>query len=74
MEGSFTSKMLGEANDTVAQVSNTFAVKLVETAVLLILFIVIKIALKFVSALTDLITKLPILKQINKLRAELYME
>ena len=27
-----------------------------------------------IDALTDLITKLPILKQINKLRAELYME
>ena len=74
MEGSFASKMLGEANNTVIEVANTFTVKLIEIGVLLILFVAIKIALKFISALTDLITKLPILKQINKLRAELYME
>ena len=74
IEDSFTNKMLGEANNTVLEVANTFTVKLIETGVLLILFILIKIALKFISALTDLITKLPILKQINKLRTELYME
>ena len=74
IEDSFTSKMLGEANNTVAEIANTFTIKLIETGVLLILFVVIKIALKFISALTDLITKLPILKQVNKLRAELYME
>lgn len=72
-EQSFTSKMIGEANNTVAEVANAFSVKLIETCVLLILFIAIKIVLKFISALTDLITKLPILKQINKVRAELYM-
>ena len=72
-EQSFTSKMIGEANNTVAEVANAFSVKLIETCVLLILFIVIKIVLKFISALTDLITKLPILKQINKVRTELYM-
>ena len=74
VDDSITGKMLGEANKTVQDVANTFSVKLIETGVLLILFIVTKIALKFISALTDLITKLPILKQINKLRAELYME
>lgn len=73
LNDSFASKMIGEANSTVAEVANTFSVKLIETAVLLILFIVIKIVLKFISALSDLITKLPVLKQINKLRTELYM-
>lgn len=74
IQDSFTSKMLGEANNTVVEVANTFTMKLIEVGVLLILFVLIKIALKFISALTDLITKLPILKQINKLRAEPYME
>lgn len=73
LNDSFASKMIGEANSTVAEVANTFSVKLIEIAVLLILFIVIKIVLKFISALSDLITKLPVLKQINKLRTELYM-
>lgn len=74
IDDSFTSKMISEANNTVEEVANIFSVKLIETGILLILFIAIKITLKFISALTDLITKLPILKQINKLRAELYME
>lgn len=74
VDNSITGKMLGEANNSMQDIANTFSVKLIETGVLLILFIVTKIALKFISALTDLITKLPILKQINKLRAELYME
>lgn len=74
IEDDFTNKMLGEANNTVVEIANTFTVKLIETGAFLVLFVVIKIALKFISALTDLITKLPILKQINKLRAELYME
>lgn len=73
LNDSFASKMIGEANSTVAEVANTFSVKLIEIAVLLILFIVIKIVLKFISALSDLIAKLPVLKQINKLRTELYM-
>lgn len=67
-ENDFTSKMIGQANSTVEEVANSFSIKLIETGVLLILFIIVKIALKFISALTDLITKLPILKQINKLR------
>lgn len=74
IQDSFTSKMLGEVNNTVEEVANTFTMKLIEVGVLLIVFVLIKIALKFISALTDLITKLPILKQINKLRAEPYME
>lgn len=74
IEDDLTNKMLGEANNTVAEIANTFTVKLIETGTFLVLFVVIKIALKFISALSDLITKLPILKQINKLRAELYME
>lgn len=73
IEDNFTKKMIGEANNTVEGVANTFSIKLIETSVLLILFIAVKIALRFISVLTDLITKLPILKQINKLRTERYM-
>lgn len=68
------SKIVGEANSTVEDIANAFSVKLVETITLLLIFIVVKIAIRFVTILTDLITKLPIIKQINKLRAELYME
>lgn len=74
IEDNFTSKMIGEANNTIEEIANAFSIKLIDIGVLLILFIIVKIALKFVSALADLIAKLPILKQINKLRTELYME
>lgn len=66
IEDSLTNKIIGEANNTIEEIANTFSIKLIETGVLLLLYIVIRIALKFVSALADLIAKLPILKQINK--------
>ena len=70
VEDSLTKKIVGEADNTIEEIANAFSVKLIETSVLLLLYIVIRIVLKFVSALTDLITNLPILKQINKARAE----
>ena len=39
---------------------------------MLLIFIIVKIVLKFVTALADLIAKLPILKQFNKLGGTLY--
>lgn len=70
VEDSLTKKIVGEADNTIEEIANAFSVKLIETSVLLLLYIVIRIVLRFVSALTDLITNLPILKQINKARAE----
>lgn len=73
VEDSLTKKIVGEADNTIEEIANAFSVKLIETSVLLLLYIVIRIVLRFVSALTDLITNLPVLKQINKARAEQYM-
>lgn len=70
IEDNLTSKIVGEVNTTVSEMANAFSIKLVETATLLIIFILMKIALKFVTILTDLITKLPLIKQINKLRRD----
>lgn len=53
-------------NTTIEEIADAFTIKLIETGALLVIFIAVKIALKFVTALTDLITKLPILKQVNK--------
>lgn len=57
---------------TIEKIADAFALKLIETVTLLLIFIIVKIALKFVSALTDLITKLPLLKQVNKLGGTIY--
>ena len=68
IEDGFVNKMIGEANNTIEEVANAFSIKIIDICVLLLLYIIVKIALRFVSALADLITKLPILKQVNKLR------
>ena len=66
IENSLTNKIIGEADKTIEGIANTFSIKLVETGVLLLLYIIIRIAIKFITVLADLIAKLPILKQINK--------
>ena len=68
IEDGFVNKMIGEANNTIEEVANAFSIKIIDICVLLLLYIIVKIALRFVSALADLITKLPIIKQVNKLR------
>ena len=59
-------KIIGEATNTIEQIADAFAVKLIEIVTILLIYIIVKIALKFVTALTDIITKLPLLKQANK--------
>lgn len=65
-------KLVGEATSTIEEIANAFAIKLIEVCVLLLLYIVIKIALRFILALTDIITKLPLINQINKLGGTIY--
>lgn len=72
VEDNVALKLIGNATNTIEGIADAFAVKLVEIATLLLIYIIIKIALKFVSALTDLITKLPLLKQINEVGGIIY--
>lgn len=68
LEDSITNKIKGEASNTVEGIAETFSIKLIETMVLLLLFIILKIILRIICAITDLITKLPGVKQLNKTR------
>ncbi len=72
IEDNVALKIIGNATNTIEGIASAFTVKLIETATLLAIFLIVKIALKFVSALTDLITKLPILKQVNKFGGTVY--
>ena len=54
------------------QTARTLSVNIVTGGVFLVLFLVAKIALRFVSALANLIAKLPIIKQVNKLGGAIY--
>lgn len=74
IENELTNKIVGEVNNTVDEVATAFSLKLIEIITLLIIYIVIKIVLKFITVLADLISKLPLIKQINKLRAEQHMD
>ena len=65
-------KIIGEATNTIEGIADAFTVKLIESVTLLLIYIIVKIALKFVTALTDLITKLPLLKQVNKAGGIIY--
>ena len=62
----------GNALDIIETLAEAFTVKIIETVTLLLIYIIVKVALKFVSALTDIITKLPILKQVNKAGGTIY--
>lgn len=64
--------IIKNSSDTVQSISKSFTNTIIETACLLLIFIIVKIVLKFVTALADLIAKLPILKQFNKLGGTLY--
>ncbi len=67
-----SNKIIAGANDTVEEIANAFTIKLIEIIVILLLYIIVRIILKFITALSDLITKLPVLKQINETGGAVY--
>ncbi len=64
--------ILKNSENTVQSIANSCSNTLIETVCLVLIFIITKIVLKFVTALADLIAKLPILKQFNKLGGTIY--
>lgn len=59
-------------NKMLPDAAHELSLNIIRAGVMLVLYIVIKIALKFVTALANLIAKLPILDQFNKLGGILY--
>ena len=59
-------------NNMLPETARTISINIIEGAVILILYVIIRIALKFVTALANLVSKLPILNQFNKLGGVLY--
>lgn len=64
--------IIRNSENTVQSIAKTISITLIETCTFLIIFIVVKIILKFVTILADSIAKLPILKQFNKLGGTVY--
>ena len=59
-------------NQMLPDAAHELSLNIIRAGVMLILYIAIKIALKFVTALANLIAKLPILNQFNKLGGIVY--
>ena len=59
-------------NNMLPETAGTISINIIEGAVILILYIVIRIILKFVTALANLVSKLPILNQLNQLGGIIY--
>ena len=59
-------------NQMLPNTAHELSLNIIRAGVMLVLYIVIKIALKFVTALANLIAKLPILDQFNKLGGIVY--
>ena len=59
-------------NNMLPQTARNISINNIEGAVILILYIVIRVALKFVTAIANLVSKLPILNQLNQLGGIIY--
>ena len=54
------------------QAARDLSINIINAGIIIILYILIRIALKFVTAIANLVAKLPIIKQINKLGGVIY--
>ena len=59
-------------NNMLPETARTISINIIEGATILLLYILIRVALKFVTALANLISKLPILDQLNHLGGVIY--
>ena len=66
------SVILKNGENTVQSIATSFSNTIIEAICFFIIFIAVKIILKFITALADLIAKLPILKQFNALGGTIY--
>lgn len=72
LSASLPSVILKNSSNTINSIAESVSRTLIESVCLLGIFIIVKIILKFVTILADLIAKLPILKQFNELGGTIY--
>ena len=58
--------LIAGTNRTIDEVAEVFSIKLIRVATIIGLYIITRIILLFITALTELITSLPLIKQINQ--------
>ena len=59
-------------NNMLPETARTLSINIITFVVMILLFVLVKIGLRFVTALANLVTKLPILKQVNELGGIIY--
>lgn len=64
--------LLKEGKYSIESIAETFSTKIIETIVMLLLFTIAKIVLRFVTVLADLIAKLPLLNTFNHLGGTIF--
>lgn len=67
-----SSKIVDTTNNSIENIAETLTIKIIQISILLLLFIIIRILLVFITALADLIAKIPILKQFNETGGLIY--
>ena len=59
-------------NDMLPETARTISINIITFVVVIVLFLLVKIGLRFVTAMANLVAKLPILKQANELGGIIY--
>ena len=59
-------------NNMLPETARTISINIIQGAVILLLFVIARIVLKFVSGLANLVSKLPIINQFNRLGGSIY--
>ena len=62
----------GVKTEILEQTANDLSTNIIYIAVIIILFFIVKIALHFITAIANLVAKLPIIKQFNKAGGIIY--
>ena len=73
-EGEFliSTSIIETANKTIEEIGQSFAIKIIEVCTFFILFVVAKVVLMLISVLSTLVTKLPVIKQLDKTGGTVY--
>lgn len=72
LESNFAELLKMDKEGTVKSIAKELSIKIINLATLIIIFIIAKLLLLVLMLFTDLITKIPIIKQFNKLGGTIY--
>lgn len=64
--------IISSSENTVKSIATTISTKIIELVVIIVLYFIAKLVLRFITVIADLLAKLPILKQINKIGGTVY--